>query len=309
VARAVFEAEGDDVGLAEYWLGIAWEAWSRCKAVETASACDKALAHLDRAAASQSRIGRRARSLLLRTYVYSPMPVDEALERARSLATEDHGPLAEALQRATEGRLRAMKGEIDQARELMRGARQVFAEAGLLVSAGSMAIPESEMEFEAGDWQQAERVLREGLGDLEEIGERNFYPTLAVVLALVLLNQGRFPETREWLDRAQATTGSDDLINFIFIGFIDGALLARSDRLPEAQATGLRAVELADQIDFTLARPMAHSYYAETLALAGRRDEAIEHARIALAMTSEKGNVLRTKHLRDRLAAVGVSLS
>jgi class 3 adenylate cyclase/tetratricopeptide (TPR) repeat protein len=307
-ARDVFEALGDDSGLAEYWLAVGWEAWARCRAVETASACENALAHLDRAAASHSRLGRRARFLLLRTYIYSPMPVDEALERARSMAEENQGPLAEAQQQAVVGRLLAMGGEIDRAREMMHGARQVFADAGLLVSAGSMALAEGEMELEAGDWERSERVLRDGLGVLEEIGNRDFYPTLSAVLALVLLNQGRFAETREWLDRAQETTDADDLVNFVFMGFIDSALLAREGRLAEAEAAGQRAVDLADQIDFVLARPMAYSYYAETLALAGKHDEAVRHARTALAITSAKGAVMRSKHLRERLAAVGVDV-
>ncbi len=305
-ARAVFEAEGDDIGLAEYWLAVAWEAWSQCRGVETASACENALKHLVRAAAAQSRIGRRARFLLLRTYIYSPLPVDDALERARSLAVESHGPLAEAVQRAVEGRLFAMKGEMVQAREMMRGARQVFVDAGLLVSAGSMAIAESEMECEAGDWQQAEHVLHEGLDILKEITDRSFYPTLAVVLAIVLLNQNRFAEGQQWLDEARATTGADDLINFIFMDLTEGALLAQKNRLSEAEAVGRRSVELADQIDFVFARPLAHSYFAETLAFAGKQDEALEHANTAMEILAAKGNVMLAARLRERLAAVGL---
>src|SRR4029450_4725731 len=73
-------------------------------------------------------------------------------------------PLAEAQQQAVVGRLLAMGGEIDRAREMMHGARQVFADAGLLVSAGSMALAEGEMGVEAGDGGGSERVRGAGLG-------------------------------------------------------------------------------------------------------------------------------------------------
>jgi hypothetical protein len=85
-------------------------------------------------------------------------------------------------------------------------------------------------------------------------------------------------------------------------------LLAHEGRLSEAEAVGRRTVELADRIDFVWARPLAHSYFAETLALAGKHDEAIEHARTALEMLAAKGNVMLAARLRERLAAVGVDV-
>ena len=136
------------------------------------------------------------------------------------------GLLAEAEARFITGCLLAMKGEVGRGRELVRGARQVFVDAGLLVRAGALAISEAEVESQAGDLRQAERLLRESLDVLGERGERNFYPTLAAVLAINLLNQGRFGDAREWLDEARATTGADDVVNFVFMGFTEGALLA-----------------------------------------------------------------------------------
>jgi hypothetical protein len=55
-------------------------------------------------------------------------------------------------------------------------------------------------------------------------------------------------------------------------------------------------------------RPLAHSYFAETLALAGKHDEALEHARTALEILTAKGNVMLAVRLRERLAAVSVEV-
>ena len=53
---------------------------------------------------------------------------------------------------------------------------------------------------------------------------------------------------------------------------------------------------------------MAHSYFAETLALAGKQDEALEHAAKAMEILDAKGNVMLAARLRERLAAVGVDI-
>jgi anti-sigma factor ChrR (cupin superfamily) len=86
-------------------------------------------------------------------------------------------------------------------------------------------------------------------------------------------------------------------------------LLAHENRLAEAEAVGGRAVELADRIDFCFARPLAHSYFAETLALAGKPEEAARHATTALGILEAKGDVMLAARVRERLAAAGVPTS
>ena len=71
------------------------------RAAETAEACEHALLHLERAGAAQSHLGQRTRQLLLRTYIYSPIRVDEALARVSELSRDDDGPLVRAGERAS----------------------------------------------------------------------------------------------------------------------------------------------------------------------------------------------------------------
>jgi hypothetical protein len=83
-------------------------------------------------------------------------------------------------------------------------------------------------------------------------------------------------------------------------------MLARESRFTEAESVGRQAVELADRIDFCFGRPLAHSYFAETLALAGKPDEAVPHAATALGILEGKGDVMLAARVRERLAAVGI---
>jgi class 3 adenylate cyclase/tetratricopeptide (TPR) repeat protein len=306
--RAAFEGEGDHVGLATYWLAVALEWWSAGRGADTIEACEHALHHLDQASSARGRIGNEARWRLLRALVYAPIPVDQALARIRDLASESQGPLERARKSAATGHLLAMKGEIDRGRELVHEARLVFVDAGLLVSAEMLAMAQAEIEYEADDLKQAERILREGFDALEEIGEQLYSSTVASQLAIMLLSQDRFDEARAWFEQSRATSGTDDLINFVFIGVAESVVLAREGRLTEAEAAGRHALELVAGVDFCWAVPLTRSYFAETLSLAGKRDEASQHASTALAVLERKRNVTLAARLRERLGAVGVDV-
>jgi len=95
----------------------------------------------------------------------------------------------------------------------------------------------------------------------------------------------------------------------VLIELAEGRLLAHENRLAEAEAVGRRGVELADRIDFCFARPLAHSYFAETLAEAGQPEGATHHATTALGILEAKGDVMLAARVRERLAAAGVPIS
>jgi class 3 adenylate cyclase/tetratricopeptide (TPR) repeat protein len=307
-ARAVFETEADHLGLAECWRAEAEERWIACRAEETAEACERALQHLEEAGAAHGYLDRSIRHRLLRTLVFSPIPVDEALARVRELSRDDDGPLIRAAERGVTGTLVSMRGEIDYGLELVHGAQQVFRDAGQPVQAGAQAISEASIEIRAGAWPQAERTLRDSFADLEKRGDYTYSSTLVAMLAIVLVSKGEHAAARETLDEARRMTASDDVINFIFTGFAEGLMLARESRFTEAESVGRQAVELADRIDFCFGRPLAHSYFAETLALAGKPDEAVRHTATALGILEGKGDVMLATRVRERLAAVGIQV-
>jgi len=305
-ARAVLEAAGHDAGLALYWWGVALEAWFALHAAETAVACEQALAHLEKA--GDARLADVVRARLLSSYRYGPTPVGEAIERVQALRRREDGALAEAWSRTVLGLLLAMQGEIERARELVRGGREAFLDAGLFMTAGGMSMPEAKVEHRAGDFAAEERVLREGLEVLERIGDRSYYPTVALDLGRCLYDQERYDEVGRLCEAARETTGADDLINFVELDRLGGGLLARRGRHEEAEVHVRRAVELAETTDFSEARAWARLMLAETLVLAGRTEEASEEAATGLGHYDAKGDVTGAARARDRLVKLGIEV-
>jgi len=307
-ARAVFQEAGHDYGLALYWWSVALEVWFRCRAEETTAACERALFHLEQAGASHRRLGNPIRGSLIACYAVAPTPVDAAIERVRAVRVGEHGPLAQAWERAVLGQLLAMKGEFERARELVRGGRQAFMDAGQLASAGAMSMTEARVELRSGDLAAGEKALREGLEVLERIGERGYYPTAALDLACFLYEQGRYDEVRGWCEKARETTGADDVVNFVLLDVLDGCLLAREGRFGDAEEHARRGVELTETIDFVEGRALARRYLAEVLALAGKRDDAADASEQALAILEAKGDVALAARVRESLAELGIEV-
>ena len=179
-ALAVFEGAGDEYGLARYWWSVTMDRWNRLRVQETAEAAERAMAHLERAGKRGARLRGMVGSRLGTCYHGGPMPVDEALEHIRALRAHEYGLLAAAWSNLYIGRLHAMKGEIERARELSNEARQVYVDAGLRMTAATFAQGGAEIAFRAGDLDGEEAVLRDSLEILEGIGDRGFYSTQAL---------------------------------------------------------------------------------------------------------------------------------
>ena len=128
------------------------------------------------------------------------------------------------------------------------------------------------------------------------------------MLTVVLASEHELAAAREALDQTRRISATDDLINFVFIGFAEGLMLAQEGRLPEAERVGRQAVELADGTDFCFGRPLAHSYFAETLALVGKPEEAARHAATALGILERKGDMMLAARVRERIDAVGIHI-
>jgi tetratricopeptide (TPR) repeat protein len=307
--RETFERAGDDYGLALYWWSMAWVAWGHVLCTQTAEACERALECLARAGIERGRVADSIRTRLASTYVFGPIHVDDAIQRTEALIAERTGQVALAFARANLGRLCAMRGEFDRARELVAGAREAYRGAGMLVVAGALSMNESRVEWEAGDIEAAARALEEGLALLEEIGDRGFHGTVAVMLADLRYVHGRYDDARALCANARLTTQQDDLFNFILLDAIEGCLLAREGRLGEAIRQCRRAVERSDGMDGLEALAVPRRYLAEALFLAGQAAEARTVALEAIAIRDTKGNTTGAARIREIFEQIGVEVS
>jgi class 3 adenylate cyclase/tetratricopeptide (TPR) repeat protein len=307
-AREVIEAAGDDRGLALYWWAVAGESWHACLTEDTVEACEKALRHLERCGAHGQKDDLVA--WIAAACVFGPRPVSEGLERIASLEVSlQDATILQAGLLSAKSRLLAMRGDVDEGRELNMSARKTLREAGLFTASAGVLMGRGWIEERADDSAGAERAMREGMDEFERLNDRGFRSTLAVNLAEFLLYEGRVDEAREVTALARELTAPDDVTNLVHLHFLDGALLAHDGRLEEAEPEGRRAVDLADTTDHVDQRATARIYLAITLARAGRRAEAVALANEAFALVEAKGDVTGLALARRRLERGGVDPS
>ncbi len=307
--REVFERAGDHYGLALYWWSVSSGAWSLVHVAETENACELALRHLERAGALRGHVADAVRARLASAYLFGPTYVDEAIERVHAIIEAGSGQVALAFERSVLGRLHAMRGEFELAREFVAGARQAYLDAGMLVVAGALSMTEGWIEWRTGDVAVAERVLREGVELLERIGDRGFHATVALNLADLYYNVGRLDEARELCTSARNTTEPHDVINFVMLDAIEGSLLAREGRFEEAIAQCRRGVERTEGSDGLENLALPRRYLAEALFLAGRTNEAAEVGAEALAIRDAKGDATGAARTRELFAAFGLEVA
>jgi len=305
--REAFARAGDDEGLALYWWSVYWVAWSDVQVAEAQRALELALSSLERAGSRHGHLADQVRARLAASYAFAPTYVDQAIERVNAIIEAGSGQVALAFERAILGRLHAMRGEFELARELAGDARQAYEDAGMLVVAGAASMAQGYVERRAGDPDAAERLLRDGLDLLERIGDRGFHGTVALELAQLFYDLGRFDDALELCSRARATTESNDLINFAVAGAIEGSLLARDGRFDEGVARGRGAVELTAGTDGLEMLAVPRRYLAETLFLAGETVEAERVAAEALAIRDRKGDVTGAALVRGLFERLGLS--
>jgi tetratricopeptide (TPR) repeat protein len=307
-AYRVLTAADHDEGLGYYWGGLAGEKWVSLQAAETAAACERGLEHFRRAG-----MYRRTDDLLwwIRSaYVFGPTPVSDAIERVRALQREAGDSIAlQAGAATTLGRLLVMQGDVDQARELFVFGRDFYRSAGMAVSAAGVTLHGAWIEHHAGDQAAEEDHLRQGVDELQALGNQAFYSTVAVRLAQLLYARGRLDEARELCVVVREASPPGDLINFVFADAIDGCLLAHQGRHDDAGVLLERAVEGVERTDFFFARADVHLMQAEALSLAGGAAAASRAAAIALGVLAEKGDITGAARMRERAQQLGIAIA
>jgi tetratricopeptide (TPR) repeat protein len=295
-AIRVFEAHGDDVGLAQAWrhLGSALSAQSRYAA--SVEACERALEHARRAEAGREE--SRAADLLCMGLLHGPTPVEAAIERAgRLLEGTRKNQLLEANVLTAVAELKAMQTSFDEARELLLAARQTYETLGLRLALAGLMQVDGTIALMAGDPVAAERVLREGYELL--LGISGWQGAHGLRLAEALQRQERYAEAVELVDAVEAQTRSGELEDQVHWATIKGPLLARDGRSAEAEEVvraALTAIKTTDALNL-------HAQTLTALAEVQQHsdgDGADDTARHAISLFRQKGNTAAA----DRTTAV-----
>jgi ATP/maltotriose-dependent transcriptional regulator MalT len=193
--------------------------------------------------------------------------------------------------------LRAMLGEFEQARSLIREGNEILDDLGGLSSAACHH--EAFVEMLAGRPEAAERRLRLGYERLEEMGERALLATTAAMLAQALQAQGRDDEAEALAELGERTAAPEDLATQVVVRGVRARILARRGDAGRAEAQARAAVELAGPTDLLPIRADALLDLGEVLALAGRAEEADAVTSQARELLELKGSLVAAERARS----------
>jgi class 3 adenylate cyclase/tetratricopeptide (TPR) repeat protein len=301
-AREIFEGLNDKLGLA--WTERSeWGLhWMSCRAVAATAAARRAEGHAR--AAGHDVLAESMRSTAQRTLAAGPAHVDEAMQAAEEMIAEATGSVGRALAGRTIGKLLAMQGKIGAAREQLRHAHAGLREAGLLVEAAAGAQQTFFVELRAGALGAAERALRDGIEELDRLGNPSYRGTTALMLADVLASRGAYDEASRYCSDVRETMSEDDLTDVIAVDALEGFLAATAGAHTEGERLSHRAIELAEPIDVYDHKARAYEWQARTLALVGKPEEAREAATTALSIYESKGDQPAAAWARRLIASI-----
>ena len=298
-ARSVFEACGDDVGLA--WAGFleAHMRWMHGQAALAATAARQAEAHAR--AAGDEPLAASIRSMTLMALSFGPASVAEALVAGQARLADAKGLVARAYAQLFVGKLLAMRGDLDAARELARAGVESSAEAGQLIEAAGGAQTVAFVELHAGAPESAEKILRASIVELDRLGNLGYRGTTALMLADILASRGAYDEAARWCAEVREMLNEDDLVDVIALDSLEGFLAAAAGSHAEGERLSRRAVTLATTTEMYECNGRSQEWHARTLAIVGKPVEARAAAAAALAVYEAKGDVPASAGARELL--------
>jgi len=233
--------------------------------------------------------------------VSGPHHVDEAMPLLRAVLAEARGEVGRSQARRNIAKLLAMQGEFEAAREHLYAGIEGLRAAGLLVSVAASAQFIAFIEIRAGAVDVAEAALREGIDELDRLGNASYRGTAAILLAAILARRGAHEEAAGWCADVRATIRKDDLADVIGLNALEGFLAAQRGELAEGARLSTGAIEVAATIDSYENKARAYEWHARTLAIVGKPAEAREAAAVALAIYEAKGDLPAITWARELL--------
>jgi class 3 adenylate cyclase/tetratricopeptide (TPR) repeat protein len=296
-AIAMFEATGDDRGLAEAWLLTADIEWNHGQAGEQLAALEHALEHAGRAGAAFET----AEALLSvsAAIVRGPTPVTDGLARADEILRDYPGNRGvEAYIDHAIAHLRARLGEFDAAREASDRYREFLLDTGQLIGYWRSAELRFDIEMLAGDVETAAAEAEEAYARLLEKGD--LWPYLGAFLGQARLALGRSTEAAEVAEVAASSAVAVE--RALGLGVL-ARVRAKEGDVTEAEELIDEAVAIVERTDFLFDRGTVQLDRAEVMELLGRDEEARAARERALEMFEEKGDLVsaaRTRSLLER---------
>jgi class 3 adenylate cyclase/tetratricopeptide (TPR) repeat protein len=295
----VFEAAGDELGLARAWhlRARAYNLWGRM--ADRHDALTQALEHARLAGAPRDET--QMVTEMVSAVFYGPTPAEEGLHWLdRALRTAGPSLKVEARVRNAMAGFLAMMGRFEEARAVMTRSTELFDQLGMTLMRASTSQDRAVVYVLSGDLEGAERELREAYQVLGRMGERSYLCSTACVLGQVLVALGRMEEAEEMSVVGEEFADEDDLDAQILWRCVRARVMAARGEHEPAETLAREAVEFSLRTDFPQNQGDAYADLAEVLGAAGKDREAAEAGIEAARIYRSKGNVVRADYLTTR---------
>jgi class 3 adenylate cyclase/tetratricopeptide (TPR) repeat protein len=301
VAIPLFDAAGDDYGLAKAWRLQAAPEWIQAQFEPYRQAVERSLLHLRKAGERVAEAD--ALATIAHACTVGPMPIPAALARLTAILDEAGGYRdLRARVRLRMGVLLAGAGDEAAALTAAEEAEAIFQELGNEFNLANYGLMAGLLHRFLGHPDRAEELLRRGDRIFERAGERGVRSTLLAVLAQALLEQGRNTEAEEAALLALEIGSSDDLATVVTArGVLAHALAARGDRRAERMIRD--AVERAEETDILFAQAETWEDCAAVASAMGRDHDAADALRTALSRYKLKGASALARRVEGRLTS------
>jgi class 3 adenylate cyclase/tetratricopeptide (TPR) repeat protein len=294
----VFEAVGDELGLARAWRLTADVHLARARYAEADDALRRAIEHARSAGAFWEE--SEALGQFIGSGVYGPVDVDEVRRRCDEVIERARGNLAMEA-RAWRGlaHAAAMTGDGSRAAELIARSRAVLQDLGLRLRAAFATETQGFIAHLAGDHAQAAGALREGFDIATEFGEVAYASTVAALLSRELAELGELDEAERLMHASAELAAEDDLTTQILWRTANALVLAGRGDPAGAERSAADAVDLARDTDDLNMRADALVALADVTDDDGAQTAAL---REALELYDAKGNAVSSDAVRRRLS-------
>ena len=294
----VFEAVGDDLGLARAWRLVDQAEYHARRAGPSADGAERALVYARRAGERFEE--REIVQFLLVTLILGPQSASQASPRCERLLDEVSGdPVLEISALGALAYFLAIQRRSAEAQELLTRGRGLIGHLG----AGFWVPP---IYFAlAALWQDdpvaAERELQPGHRALAQLGERSNFSSLAAVHAQAVYDQGRYDEAETLAEQARRASRPIDIQCQTIWRTVKAKVLAQRGEPARAEELAREAVAYVKHSDFLPVHAQALMDLAEILLLAGQPRAATPILNEATRLWEQKGNLVaaaRTRRVR-----------
>jgi class 3 adenylate cyclase/tetratricopeptide (TPR) repeat protein len=288
--------------------GVVWGMLAAARAAFFAGRCARATELVERLLGRAPRLSaldshEAANTLLLAGFfgTAGPDELGRILDRARRVLTVE-GPVSETLFALTELAGHALRGHEEDVvadAERVRALWDDVANSDLWITFHQWL---GECMRMLDRWDDAERLFRRGVEELDRLGETGFNSTMTALLADVLCSLGRWEEAAGFVERSRAMSAPDDFASQFEWRAARVRLLTHEGRREEALALALEAAELVEPTDYLELVGRAHELTGAVLGELERHGEARAALERALRVFERKGSVPATQRVRGRLA-------